>query len=143
MQMERFARKKINAHIYQGDKKIMAFGVALPITYDSRDGFRLLYGFGETIKQNFKMLLLTIPGERVMEPDFGVGIMRFLFSLETDDYRGQIKSSITEQVAKYMPVIQLQSIDFYNVSPGTNSVAMRITYSLPDVGVQDLIEFTI
>lgn len=121
----------------------MAFGVALPITYDSRDGFRLLYGFGETIKQNFKMLLLTIPGERVMEPDFGVGIMRFLFSLETDDYRGQIKSSITEQVAKYMPVIQLQSIDFYNVSPGTNSVAMRITYSLPDVGVQDLIEFTI
>ena len=29
------------------------------------------------IKQNLKMLILTNPGERVMDPEFGVGIKQF------------------------------------------------------------------
>ena len=56
-----------------------SIGVALPITKDSSDGFTMLKSFRKTIKQNFKMLILTSPGERVMEPEFGVGIRRFLF----------------------------------------------------------------
>ena len=35
----------------------------------------------EVIKQNFKNLVLTNPGERVMLTDFGVGIRRFLFEM--------------------------------------------------------------
>lgn len=122
----------------------MAFGVALPITYSSIDGFTLLYGFEETIKQNFKMLLLTIPGERVMEPEFGVGVTRYLFeNTHPADYQGKISAKIYEQVQKYMPVITVESIDFYNTNQNENSISMRIAYSVPDVGFRDLLEFTI
>ena len=37
------------------------------------------------IKQNLKMILLTHPGERIMVPDFGVGLPRFIFELENDE----------------------------------------------------------
>ena len=47
---------------------------------DSEDGFQLVKSLKQNIKQNLKMLLLTIPGERVMEPNFGVGLKTYLFS---------------------------------------------------------------
>ena len=57
----------------------MALGVSLPLTQDSADGWTLLYSVRRTLRQNFKMLILTNPGERVMIPDFGVGISKYLF----------------------------------------------------------------
>ncbi len=56
-----------------------SLAVKLPLTPDSGDGFTMIKGLRALIKQNFKMLLLTIPSERVMEPEFGVGLKRFLF----------------------------------------------------------------
>ena len=56
-----------------------SFGVALPITKNSIDGFTMIKSFRRLIKQNLKMLILTAPGERVMEPEFGVGLRNFLF----------------------------------------------------------------
>ena len=51
----------------------------LPLTLDSGDGYTSIKILKTMIKQNFKMLILTNPGERVMNPDFGVGIRQFLF----------------------------------------------------------------
>ena len=56
-----------------------SIGVRLPLTLDSTDGFGMIKTIRDMIKQNLKMLVLTNPGERVMEPDFGVGISQFLF----------------------------------------------------------------
>ena len=51
----------------------------LPIQKDPVDGFALTKTFKEMVKQNFKNLMLTSPGERIMDPEFGVGLRRFLF----------------------------------------------------------------
>ena len=56
-----------------------SFGPRVPINYSSTNGFEMLTNLNDTIKQNFKMLLLTNPGERIMEPEFGVGLPQFLF----------------------------------------------------------------
>ena len=67
-----------------------SIGVKIPITYDSGDGFTMLKTLDDTIKQNLKMLILTNPGERVMEPEFGVGIMQYLFSNFSENVYGEI-----------------------------------------------------
>ena len=55
-------------------------GAKLPLERDSEFGFyNLNTEFADEIKQNFKNLLLTCPGERVMIPQFGVGLRNFLF----------------------------------------------------------------
>ena len=57
-----------------------ALGPKLPLFRDHTNGsYSLIYSLAEEIKQNFKNLLLTCPGERMMNPDFGVGVRNFLF----------------------------------------------------------------
>ena len=49
--------------------------VKLPLSYDSEDGpYRLTKNLKENVQQNFKNLMLTNPGDRVMLPNFGAGI---------------------------------------------------------------------
>lgn len=120
----------------------MAIGVALPIVYDTTDGFALNYSVKAAIKQNFKMLILTNPGERVMEPNFGVGILQFLFENFDSTVRGKIISKVNSQVEKYMPSIVIQNIDFFDNIDG-NQLGLSITYVIPNLGIKDLLEFTI
>ncbi len=120
-----------------------SIGVALPIEKDSVDGFAMLKGIRDTVKQNLKMLVLTNPGERVMEPEFGVGIKRYLFQNFSENIQSDIKQRVTRQVAIYMPAVRIDSVNFLGSNPDTNSLSMSIIYSIPDIGVKDLLEFTI
>ena len=95
------------------------------------------------IKQNLKMLILTNPGERVMEPDFGVGIKRFLFNSFSSDVYSQIDSKIRQQIGIYMPTVTVKEVNFYSIEPDSNQVAFRLVYSIPAIAVNDLLEITI
>jgi len=70
-------------------------------------------GFVELIVQNLKMLVLTNPGERIMEPDFGVGLKRFLFEQNIEETHGAINVRIKRQTEKYIPSIEITKIDFF------------------------------
>ena len=120
----------------------MALGPSLPLVYDDTDRIALIHTVSREIKQNFLILLLTLPGERVMEPDFGVGISRYLFLNFSESVDQKIKQKIKQQVKMFMPSIKLGTINFAG-DIEKNNLSMRITYSLPNLGVQDLIEFTI
>lgn len=89
------------------------------------------------------MLILTEPGERIMDPQFGVGMKRFLFENFSDNVYSQIDSRIREQVRIYMPDLSIRQINFYLIDPDSNSVAFRMEYSIPSIAASDLIEFTI
>jgi phage baseplate assembly protein W len=119
-----------------------SIGIKLPITYNTGDGFTMIKTIKQMVKQNLKMLILTNPGERVMEPNFGVGIMQYLFSNYSDGVGGQIKNKIEEQVRLYLPVVKIGNIQFEE-SPDTNSIRVILTYQIPDIAVNDLLEFTI
>ena len=59
--------------------------VKLPLSYDSEDGpYRLTKNLKENVQQNFKNLMLTNPGERVMLPNFGAGIRQLLLEPISD-----------------------------------------------------------
>ena len=120
-----------------------SIGVKLPLTTDSMDGFTMTKTLKDAIKQNFKMLILTNPGERVMDPEFGVGIQQYLFSNYSENIDAKIRDRINDQVGIYMPAIVVHSINFYAAEPDTNSITFRIAFSIPDVGLSDLLEFTI
>jgi len=120
-----------------------SIGVALPITKDSADGFTMLKSFRKTIKQNFKMLILTSPGERVMEPEFGVGIRRFLFENYDDSLPYKMESRIREQVKMFMPVISISQVNFDFEQSGQNVLGLTIVYSIPTVGPAEMLHITI
>ena len=120
-----------------------SISVRLPLTLDGTDGFGMIKTVKKMIRQNLKMLILTNPGERVMEPDFGVGIKQFLFQNASSNVYSQIDSKIREQIDIYIPAVTVQEINFYSIEPDSNKVSFRLTYSIPSIAANDLLEITI
>jgi phage baseplate assembly protein W len=89
-----------------------AIGISpkLPLSISSVDG---AYGLNKTLaenaRQNLKNLILTIPGERIMDPDFGVGIKRYLFE-NIADVQEIIPAVITKQADTYLPYITIDAV---------------------------------
>lgn len=82
----------------------------LPLSYDPSDGYALNKTYEDMIKQNLKMLILTNPGERIMIPDFGVGLRNFLFEPYSLEVLNSIISRIETQVSDYMPFVELVNV---------------------------------
>ena len=86
------------------------------------------------------MLVLTNPGERVMEPDFGVGIKLFLFQNFSEDTFSQIDSKIREQAAIYLPVISIQDVSFFSEQLDSSILRIQLKYSIPDIAANELLD---
>jgi hypothetical protein len=120
-----------------------AFGVALPLNRSSADGFVMIKSLKRLIRQNLKMLILTNPGERVMRPNFGVGIKSYLFTNYGQNIEAQINSKIRKQVNTYMPAVSIVKILFDDTDPDRNQLSITLIYSIPDINVKDLLQITI
>ena len=117
-------------------------GVRLPITRNSIHGYTMIDDINTLIRQNLKMLVLTNPGERVMIPDFGVGIRTYLFENFSDTIFIDLNNTIKKQAQKYLPVIVINDIKFDSTDKDHNKLGIQITYSIPSLNIKDLLEFT-
>ena len=122
----------------------MASGLTLklPVAVDDADGLKLIKNFPDLVEQNLKNLLLTLPGERIMDPAFGVGLATFLFEQNDPVTYAEIQAKIQQQVKKYLPFVTINKIDFASertvdglttVSGPTNDpnyVGLSITYTI-------------
>jgi len=106
----------------------------LPLLIDTGLGYQMNITFTQLVLQNLRMLILTNPGERMMEPSFGVGIKKVLFEQNTEYAKSEIQAKIRRQVADYLPYINIIDISFYDSE--TNS-------DLPDNYLSIVITFYI
>tara|TARA_B100000427_G_C15275753_1_gene493080 strand:+ start:168 stop:536 length:369 start_codon:yes stop_codon:yes gene_type:complete len=120
-----------------------SLSVKVPIARDPVDGFKMIKNIKNMVAQNFKMLLLTNPGERVMMPLYGVGIKRYLFENFTSSTFARMENRILEQVKVYMPNLAINEIAFDQVRMDENTLQVRIAYSIPSLSISDLLSFTI
>jgi len=106
--------------------------VKLPVSRDRQNGISLLQSYEEVAAQNLKMLVLTVPGERMMDPDFGVGARRFLFEQMTEDTFQSFRSRLLQQQQKYLPYLLIQDVDFVsslnNPEIDENTLQIKIIY---------------
>jgi hypothetical protein len=119
----------------------IGYDAELPLRYDTTKGF---YSLSETknesIKQNFKMLMLTAPGERVMLPDYGVGLRNYLFENDPEE---EVSSKIREQVNIFLPEIQILVLqvkrgeDLPNKFGQRNTLYVRVEYLIRGLNVVD------
>jgi len=116
---------------------VSSIAVLLPLSTDSVDGFTMIKDFVTQTKQNLKMLMLTTPGERVMVPDYGVGLKQFFFSNFNQTSYAAIQDRIRTQVGKWMPGIQILNIEFPYADPDHNYLGVVLTYSIPGVGITE------
>ena len=61
----------------------------------------------ELIRQSIAIILDTEPGERIMLPDFGCGLRRYLMETNSLMTRSAMESDITAALEKWEPRIRL------------------------------------
>ena len=74
----------------------------------------------EEIRSNLIHLLLTRKGSRYFLPDFGTGLLEYIFEPLDGPTFKNIESEIRDSVQKYMPQLQLTNI---NISATTGEAA--------------------
>jgi len=109
--------------------------ISLPLSLDEKDGpYRSNVTLDEVAQQNIKMIVLTNPGERVMEPDFGVGIRNYLFEQETPFLVSEIRSRIGSQVERYAPFVKIRELNI-NIDSDNGFLSVQIKYAVPAGGI--------
>ena len=107
-------------------------GAKLPLALSEEDGpYNLLKTYEELVKQNLRNVVLTAPGERMMDPFFGVGIRNFLFEMPGGDLHNNIKAKIMEHI--------LFSEDIRSDS----TLVVEIYYFIKPLNLQDMITINI
>jgi phage baseplate assembly protein W len=90
----------------QGD--FIGSGWAFPAAISRTGSIRLVSGV-EEIDASIRMILATVPGERVMRPDFGCSMWEQLFAPLTAGTLGLIEQAVREALARWEPRIELTS----------------------------------
>ena len=108
-------------------RKLLGRGWSLPLAPD-RAG-RLVYAEGsDKVRQAIGIVLQTEPGERLMRPDFGCGLRRFLMKPNTTATRALIEREVTRALTAWEPRIRLECV---TVRPGADPalVLVAIAYA--------------
>ena len=112
-------------------------GVRFPL--DDVNMFKGTQTFKEQVKSNLLNLLLTEQGERVNEPNFGVGLKRLLF--EQNINKENLEEKINFQIGFYIPEITLMSVSVGSIDD-KNKVYLTISYRFNLDGTTDALTTT-
>lgn len=115
----------------------------LPLSFSLEGGYTLNKNIPEVAKQNLKNILLTNPGERIWDSNFGVGLKRFLFEQRVEQTFERIKDRIYSQVEEYLPYIEIQKIDIKSDEENENTIYLTISYYITSISIGDLIKITV
>ena len=118
-----------------------------PIYRRGDTGLGLLDTYESIATQNLIVLLMTNPGERIMDMGFGVGIKRFLFRQNVRETHDVLKNRIREQVGKYLPYIKIINLDIAsplsNPDLPDNFISLRLEYKIRPYNERDVLELSI
>jgi len=122
--------------------------VKLPLTTSPTFGaYNLNTTFKELARQNLKMLILTVPGERIMDPSFGVGLKRYLFEFNGPETYSKISSKIHQQVKKYIPYIAITNLNFQSPENDPDqfphTLSLRISFNIVPLATEAALEIDV
>ena len=117
---------------------MQGYSPRLPLEKDESDGsFSMNKTAIDSIRQDLKMLLLTSPGEKMMDVEYGVGLKRFIFEQNIEETYAKIKNKINEQITKYMNFVSVLDIQIFAAEQNENVVYVIVTFSVPSLNVTE------
>ncbi len=104
-------------------------GITLPITNGNTGMFAQSTTVFQQVKSNFKNLILTKKGERLMQPEFGTDLHRILFENITENTLENARLTVVEAVERWMPFLELQQFEVKNpVNGNPHRIDLSVTY---------------
>ena len=112
-------------------------GGALQKNTSQKGYFNKAYGI-PLIENNLKQLILCERGSRVMLPDFGLSLQKYLFEPMDETTYFLIKNDILEVLNKYFTIVNVITLGVFSnvkkntISPEKNELLIKLTLQLMD-----------
>ena len=87
----------------------------------------------KAVKNNIKMLLNTNKGERLMQPNLGINLRKFLFEQYNDEARIAIQNEILDTFKTWLPFVEIKELDINMEETdaiGKNKMSIFITFNI-------------
>jgi len=108
-------------------------GVSFPVI-GGAGGFFAGTNGAQTTMSGLKQLLLTSPGERVMNPTFGTSLRRSVFEPFTSDLMASLKSEISFAIGKYHPEVEILNLqmswDSHPRNRGRHKIFVQLKFQI-------------
>ncbi len=85
-------------------------GWAFPLGVDHRGGIATAAAHAD-IEQAIRIIMETVPGERVMRPEFGCGLHRLVFAPNSPTTAGLVAYYVREALGRWEPRIEVEQVD--------------------------------
>ena len=121
------------------------YGPKFPLSKGNKDTFQLYEDINEQIGFYLKNLILTSPGENISDPNYGVGLRRYIFEQNIPSTRDRIASNISRQISRYLPYLSVGEVSVSASSDEIdfNTLNIRIVYSVPNDATQQIFDLNI
>jgi len=104
-------------------------GLSFPLRRDKFNDFSMTKNSLEQAEHNLKNLLLTYPGERVGQPEFGSRLRELCFEQIDDTLPERIEEEVRKTVSVWLPYINLIEVATLTEEGDKNKIFVRMKYS--------------
>ena len=108
-------------------------GIKMPFQNSSSGYFDSTNLTMDALKENIRNLIKTRKGERLFQPELGLGLDKILFENIDDDLKILIEDEIRGSLKKWLPFVVVQRINIEEDSSKTglsNSVSINIDFGM-------------
>lgn len=108
------------------------YGIKYPFTSDNDEGVFLDLNNTVTdgVKSKVLHLIFTPKGSKLRDPDFGTNLISYIFSQDGGTTLDDIKTEITSQIVKYIPLVEFRNINVYKEDDDRNSIIVSVEYGV-------------
>ena len=104
-------------------------GLSFPLRRDKFNDFAMTKNSLEQAEHNLKNLLLTYPGERVGQPEFGSRLRELCFEQIDDTLPERIEEEVRRAVTFWLPYISMIEVATLTEEGDKNKIFVKIKYS--------------
>ena len=111
-------------------KEFMGRGWKFPIEVDSATGRIKQSEFEDDIAEAIRIIIWTDKGERLMRPDFGCGIERYLFEGNDDTTLHLIEAEIMDAIRMWEPRVHEVEVRVDRDAANTEKLLIHVQYAV-------------
>ena len=113
-------------------------GFSFPLAVDPTTGrFKTTKSIEEDIREAIYVIVMTSPGERVVNEDYGCGISKYVFHEINADLISRVEQEIYANITRWEPRVDNVEVKVDMEASKTEKLIINITYTVLKTGIPD------
>tara|TARA_B100000902_G_scaffold90064_1_gene93798 strand:- start:762 stop:1187 length:426 start_codon:yes stop_codon:yes gene_type:complete len=104
-------------------------GLSFPLRAGRNQDFQMTKTSLEQAQHNIRNLILTYPGERAQQPEFGSRLRELLFEQQDDELPNKIDEEVRRSIGQWLPYINVITVDTLTDEGDNSKVFVEVKYT--------------